>query len=380
MKKTRKNTDDRMQWILALEEYKENKGKKVYFTEYEICSEVRIPGVLDYGSGFLQCHIFQEANKDGLYTYILRIKHIRKEYKFNLNNFSKKGYYFESGLAGELLAIFSVYFQARFYLKATITGKSPKDTIGFRSEEEFQYRKPGLFLNFEMFSDQKRNWADTGLKSFLDTVKTLDPKYHQKLIQSFHWYAQAIKEIGVDHQLFFIKMVSAVESLLNFIGFTHDNLEKKLNLLINDGKFAKKESEEIKNWLKNRGIKRKFTAFLKKYSEGFFKKGRRKAKHCHIRETELADYAKRIYNARSAYLHEGRPMYRSFDTNMEDAKYWDLDLSQGMMVDRKRFAANEKLPRVRWFERLVNQCLKNFIENNKRKPKWMITKKKIINF
>ncbi|NTV41513.1 MAG: hypothetical protein HGA61_04570, partial [Candidatus Moranbacteria bacterium] len=95
MQKSKKNIrDNRMQWVLMLEECEKNKSKKEYFTEYEICSEVRIPGVLDYGDGALQCSIFQEANKEGLYAYIVRIKHIKKEYKFNVDDYSKEGYYF----------------------------------------------------------------------------------------------------------------------------------------------------------------------------------------------------------------------------------------------------------------------------------------------
>lgn len=367
MKKIRKNTDDRMQWILALEEYEKNNRKKSYFTEYEICSEVRIPGVLDYGNGFLHCSIFQEANKDGLYTYILKIKHTRKEYKFDPNNFSKKGYYFEGGPVGELLAILSIYFQARFYLKATITGKSPKDTTGFRSEEEFQYRKPSLFLNFEMFSDQKRNWAyEDGITVFLDRIKNINQKYHQNLIRSFFWYSKAVKEIGVDKELFFIKMVSAVESLLCFIRILPDDLENKLIELTGDGEtFAQEESQIIRNWLENRNISRKFLNFFQEYYKGFFKGGRRKAPHCFIRKADLDKYTKRIYKSRSDYLHNGRPMYISFDMTVDYAKFWDLDPGLGMMADRKRISAKEKLPRMRWFERLTNHCLKNFVEESK---------------
>lgn len=55
-------------------------------------------------------------------------------------------------------------------------------------------------------------------------------------------------------------------------------------------------------------------------------------------------------------------MYLSFDLRMDEAKNWDVDPSQGMMVDRKKFGANEKLPRLRWFERIVNYCIKKFIE------------------
>ncbi len=360
----RKKFDNRMQLILIVEECKRSKNKKAYFTEYEICSEGRIPGVLDYGSGALLCSLLQEKNQKGLYTYAVRVKHIEKEYKFDESSYSKEGYYFENGLIGELMALFSVYFQARFYLKATVTGELTSKSLRLRSENEFQYKIPNPFLNFEMFSDQKRNWAyPDGLNAFLDTIGKLDQKYHQNLIRAFYWYAEAIKEIGIDHQLFFIKMVSAVESLLKFVEISPDSLNEKLRALIKNNSFTNDESSAIERWFENRMIRQRFASFLLQHSNNFFKGGKRKARHCHIYKNQLDKYAKHIYDARSAYLHNGNPMYLSQDMRGEYAKDWDLDPSLGMMSDRKKFAASEKLPRTRWFERLVNLCFKNFIKH-----------------
>jgi len=352
-----------MQWILIAEECKNAKKKMAYFTEYEVCSEVRIPGVLDYENGALLCSLLQEKNQRGLYTYIVRVKHIQKEYKFNESSYSKEGYYFENGLIGELMALFSVYFQARFYLRATVTGELTSKSLRLRSENEFQYKAPYQFLNFEMFSNQKRNWAYTdGLKTFLNTIRRLDQKYHQNLIRAFYWYAEAVKEIGIDHQLFFIKMVSAVESLLKFVEISPDSLNRKLRELMKNNGFTDDESNTIARWLENRQIRQRFAKFFVQYFNNFFKGGKRKASHCHIYRNQLDKYAKRIYDARSAYLHNGNPMYLSQDMRGKHARYWDLDPSLGMMTDRKKFVANEKLPRPRWFERLVNHCFMNFIK------------------
>ena len=62
-KKTNKTTmDNRMQWVLLFEENSQNKEKEAYFTDYEICSEVRIPGVLEYGDGSMLCGLLSEAH------------------------------------------------------------------------------------------------------------------------------------------------------------------------------------------------------------------------------------------------------------------------------------------------------------------------------
>lgn len=352
-----------MQWILIAEECEKATDKKAYFTEYEICSEVRIPGVFDYGDGIIQCGILQEANQDGLYTYTVRVKHIKKEYKFDEKNFSKEGYFFNDDLIGELITLFSFYFQARFYLKAIVFGTLSSKSLRTRDEKDFAYRRPQKLLNIEMFSDNNRNWAyGNGLKQFLDAIRLIDSKYHQSLIRAFYWYREAIKDIGVNHQLFYIKMVSSVEALLNFVELDSDSLESKMSDLIGNKKFNQQEIDELNNWLRNRKISQRFISFIKKYSKGFCKGGKRRASHCYIKKEDIEKYTKRIYKARSEYLHNGKPMYISFDMGMKEAGTWDLDPSLGMSADRRNIPANEKLPRPRWFERVVNYCLNNFIK------------------
>lgn len=364
MKGKEKEIDKRMQWILALEECEKNGGKQAHFVEYEICSEARIPGVLDYANGALLCGIFQEADDRGLYTYTVKVKYIDKEYEFDASNYSKDGYYFKDGLIGELMVLFSVYFQARFYLKGITHGELSPGSLRMRDEKEFQHKKPKALLNAEMFSPSGRNWAyEDGLKGFLDSIRDMDPKYHQRLIQSFYWYSEAIKEIGVSHSLFFIKMVSSVEALLKSVAAPPDELESKLKKSIKNG-FTKEEKGEISNWLENRKISKKFVTFLQEYSDGFFGKVPETAPHCYIKANELGDYAKRIYTARSKYLHEGRSMYLSSDMLAEESKYWDVDPALGEMNDRRKIPGDEKLPRARWFERIVNHCLKNFLNSH----------------
>jgi len=178
-KKTKKTTEDnRMQWILLFEENSQNKNEEVYFTDYEICSEVRIPGVLEYRDGSMLCGLLSESDKDGLYSYTIRVKHIQKEYVFDKEKYTKEGYYFQDGLIGELIAIFSVYFQARFFLKSTISGQLTPTSLQMKYSEPFRYIRPKKSVNHEMFTNQNRNWAyEDGLKVFLDRLQKIDQKY-----------------------------------------------------------------------------------------------------------------------------------------------------------------------------------------------------------
>lgn len=161
-------------------------------------------------------------------------------------------------------------------------------------------------------------------------------------------------------------MVSCVESLLSFIELHNDKLGVKIEeiILLNE-KFSNQEKEEVKNWLKNRKIKKKFIEFIKIYSSGFFRGGNRKAKHCYIKKKDLINYLGRIYDARSYYIHEGKPMYISSDLRMqvgEKCYLWDISPDLGIYADKRKILGGEKLPRVRWFERIVNYSLKNFIK------------------
>lgn len=359
-------SDKRMQWILAFDDCQTNDSEKCQYIDYEICTEVRIPGVLEYGN-FLHCVFYDfDKNEDGFYTYIVRIKFPNKKEDFSEDNYSKKGYYFVNGIIGELLVIFSFYFQTRFYLRATISGDISEADTRMRSSYKFNNQKIneslGKLINKEMFSsDSNKNWANEDLKKFLDDIRKINQKYHQGLIRSFYWYSEAIKEVGINHQLFFIKMVSAVEALLIFENFEKDDLHKKIEKLIDGGVFLKNENDELCNWLNNRSISKRFRQFIKKYSVGFFKGGKRKAEHCCIRKNKLDEYLRRIYSARSKYLHEGIPMYLSMDLNDKSTVYWDVDPTQGKMIDRSRIDGKTKLPRTRWFERIVNYSIKKFI-------------------
>jgi len=362
------NVDNRMQWVLKLEELQQAKDDiPVYYTEYEICSEVRIPGVLTYGDGMIECSLYQEADDNGLYTYTLKIKHLEKVFEYDEDNYSKDGYYFKEGLIGEIIALFSFHFQIRFYLKATITGEMSAVSIRSRLENKFLYRKINddlTCLNLEMFSSQERNWVTSGLNDFLDSVRALDQSYHQNLIQSLHWYSKAVKEVGVDHELFFIKMVSSIETLLNVTGAEPDALATKLTELNKGGTFKPEEWMQLKGWLANRMIRRRFAEFFEKYSDGFSGDVPEKAAHCYIAKDQIPTYLKRIYDARSSYLHTGKSMFLSDDLRSEEMKKWDLDPSMGMRVDRKKIPEKEKLPRTRWFERVINYSIKSFITSS----------------
>ena len=55
-------------------------------------------------------------------------------------------------------------------------------------------------------------------------------------------------------------------------------------------------------------------------------------------------------------------MFLSSDSRNEDAKKWDVDPTLGMSVDRKKIPEKEKLPRSRWFERITNHSIRQYLQ------------------
>lgn len=153
-------------------------------------------------------------------------------------------------------------------------------------------------------------------------------------------------------------MVSCIESLLEPLQDENDKIEDKFNSLFKENYFSKDEMIDVKGWLKNRKISKRFIYFIEKYSVDFDWK-EKEPKHCFIKKQELKEYLTRIYKARSAYLHKGTPMYISDDMDTD----WDISPAGDVMVDQRKILEKEKLPRMRWFEEITRHCLLNFIQD-----------------
>jgi hypothetical protein len=357
--------DNRMGWIRNIEKLSK-KDADSYFIEYEIATECHIAGVLDYNNGMILCGgLTIEKDQNGLYHYLIRLKYSGVEEPYYNNKANKKGYYFKDGALGELLAILSLFFQCRFYLVATFSGELTNHGLKIKTENRFTYKPCNPLIHPPIFSTQKRNFA-IGLTNFLDTIKSLDTKYHQQFILACYHYTRSLKEIGNDNEMVFIRLVSAIESLSKFIKLNKNKdlfNGKAFEDIVKKEILSKTEMEELKKTFENRKSKARFITFVKRYSVGCFKGGNYKAKHCKITKKQLPNVLRTIYDARSAYLHNGEPMYLS--QPMHGGEKWDTDPSMGMIIDNKSFSVSQKLPFTYFFEGIVRQCLLNFLKNNK---------------
>lgn len=360
----RSNSDNRMGWIRSLEELERNKDDKgTYIVEYEILSECLINGLLDYDGSKILCGLYSAPkSNDGLYSYLFKITYqAPRGYNVNANS---KGYHFKEGVIGELLALFSLFYRCRFYLSASIFGELTGRSLKIKTNYDFPRIQCNPVIHPPIFTEEPKNFSEINI--FLDKIRRLNPNYHQQFILACGHYLRALKEIGIDPEMVYITLVSAVEALFKFFELKNsdDPLKgKNINDVAKLLKYSKEEKTELNNIFETRKALKKFLKYIDKYSKGYFKGGNYKANQLIIKKKDLPQKLKAIYNARSDYLHNGEPMYLSKPfRGVHGADKWHTDPSVGMIMDKRRFPEPKKLPYSYWFEGLVRHCLLNFLE------------------
>jgi hypothetical protein len=366
--------DNRMLWIRNIEKLEESASPHNYYAEYEIASECRIPGILNYGNGKILCGLATSTATYGLYHYFIRFQYVGSQDPIYNKQANAKGYYFKDGVLGEILSLFSLYFQCRFYLIASYQGELSGTGLKIKIPNDFLYRPCNHKIHPKIFHNN-RNFA-VGLSDFLDSIKSLKNNVHQQFALACYHYANALKEVGVDGEMVFIRLVSSIETLLkDFKLRKKDNPLNgaKLSSIFFKNRFSKPQAVQLRQILcvDNGGlirverIRRKFIKFMEAYSKGFLHGGNWKAKHCKIMKKDFPKILEAIYDARSAYLHNGEPMYLS---QLMGVSYrWDTDPSCGMIIDNRTISKAKKLPYAYWFEDLVRHCLLQYLSASVKK-------------
>lgn len=364
----RQPNDNRMAWIRNIESLAHDKQGS-YVVECEFLSEARISSVLSYADGAIQCGGLEfEKDENGLYRYLLRIEHAGiKDPSYN-KFADKEGYYFKDGIIGELLAIFSLFFQARFYPVATYMGELTPTGLRIRRGIHLRYQKPILGHYPEIF-DKNKSRRFSELHDFFGMIQKIPPANHHIVIRGIDHYARALREIGVDTEMVFIRLVSSIEAISgDFAIPTEQNpLHGADFSTFDDARLSDEQRKQLREILKvsKEGAitidksKKKFLGFLNAYSVGCLRGGNRKAKHCKIYRNDVPKHLRSIYDARSGYLHDGLSMYIS--EQYAAAYRWDIDPSFSMTIDNHQFPGSTKLPHPSWFENMVRHALMKYM-------------------
>jgi hypothetical protein len=165
-----------MLWIRNLEA--SQTGVAVKTVEAEFGSEVAIAGFLDYADGAVSCsRTTVEADAAGLYKYLLRLRASTAPTGAPPKG-TLRGYVFRDGPIGELLALFSLFLEARFYLLSISDRASAQDSFPVKRELQPLRGTFGPDLDEVIFSGTDRNFA-TGLGPFLDEIRSIPSEKRQ---------------------------------------------------------------------------------------------------------------------------------------------------------------------------------------------------------
>jgi hypothetical protein len=183
----------------------------------------------------------------------------------------------------------------------------------------------------KIFDERPRNFAKD-LPDFLDRRRKTHGDRHQQAILACYHYARALREVGIDAEMVFVRLVSAIEVLAE-----DHRLRKRDNPVDGlqfDRAFAevalsdaqREQLREIMEVTKKGKVSvrktcRKFVSFIEEYSAGALKGGNYKARHLKITRKCQSAQLRAIYRACSIYLHPGETMHLS--QQMAFPNSWD---------------------------------------------------------
>lgn len=348
-------SDDRMLWIRNLEG--ENVPEKFDTVEAEIGSESPVTGLLDYDDGaILFGPTTHSPDRTGLFKYVLRIR--ISSQSPSPKHGKRKGYLFREGQIGELVALISLCLQRRLYILSTTVGHLTSHGVPIKTEFSPLRAAFGRNIDPVIFSADDKNLA-IELPVFLRQIQLIPPRHHLTVALAANHYARALREIGVDEEMVFVRLVAAIETAARGQSISNDPLlNKRAEDLFCLDKLSSPQIKELRSLLENRRAKAKFMTFLETFSSGFFEGMPEKPAHTQVTPQTLSTVAGAIYDARSAYLHNGYPMYLSH--YMPAFPDWHMDPSVGMTWQDRSYREDQKLPRVDFFHRLVRHCLLSY--------------------
>jgi len=372
-----RNTDNRMLWIRALERraaVQEVSAMTRYSEEHELVSEAEIHGRLYYADGLLSSW-FTGASPyiPGLHTYALKLDLAtaddlsRTETGELILRASEDGY-FSRSLEDEIISLMSLWLHTRFFWVQCTHGEGSANSISVRHGDPFTYhrcknaaqKKSCLFKGYR---NSKKTLKSLG--TMLDMVKHLPVDVQRRYYLAASHYADAIRLIGHDDEIAYIRLVSAIEVLAYLETLENDELPNKLRRIIDADptQFTGPEKSELNSYIKHRKVRFKFLQFINRYSDGYFVGRPTTPEHCWVTQETLPQFAESIYKARSKFLHEGEPLWISNEMAIDGSedRGWDLDGSLGMIRDQHQWTQADKVPTVLFFEELVRHCLLNYL-------------------
>lgn len=344
--------EKQMQFVRNIRELGDNCNESIIY-EYEVIADANIIGHLDYGPYVFSMWEISEKNEGEKRKLCLQIK----SKKFNsddlkLNEAKRNGFYHGGGIAEEIIYLSSLFLRRRIEL-------GPVVRIDNRPSS---FNKGKRMLDKPLITGSSNLGA---LHEWFKLVENLSSKYDQKFILATRLYHRSLLLIEEEPDLAYLDLISSIEVLCQ------DTKIGKVSLCDLDPKLAKaiysldndlKEKIEKAILKREKFIKRKFVKFIMDHIDDSFWIENERPEYGVIKKDELKDYLERIYNQRSRTLHSGEPFPPNIFTAPMDKT--EIDFSLGMIIGDKKWELKDYIPYPRFFEKLVNHVIINFLRRN----------------
>ena len=211
------------------------------------------------------------------------------------------------------------------------------------------------------------------LSEYMDRVEKLDGKSQAQFMLAAKMYHEALMVLESRPDMAYLNLVSAIEALAgDFADFEKPSLSEF------DPKLAKHVCEvaggnevlrgQIEQCVlqKERFISRRIVAFILAHTGDAFWKTPESSDHGRVKPRSFEELLKRVYNRRSALLHDGTPFPDCVFRPPDNSAALEFRLREKTGEDPA--ASADFLPSVAFFERLVNSVLKSYLDSRSRNP------------
>ena len=364
-----KKVQKKLDFIRHLE-YLEKASSDKHSSEYEVIAFSKFIGSWKDGPYSLMPWDYSEINPGIPRTLILKTE-VDLEF---LPPEERELYPLRDNLIETPIAIVSLIFRTPLELGTVVRDG---DTPIMISGQEDKYIDEELFLGTREFDS---------MEELFELILNIKEEHQQKFLLSVKLYHQALLLVEKRPDLAYLLLISAIEVLSNNYDIGEIKLpeiNRKLANLI-----EKISEEDIREEITNAVLKlfrfhqRRFVKFIIDHLTDEFWNHQYllKVKHMDIladfvklgyspsigkvTPNELPDLLKNVYEQRSRTLHGGEPFPKAiFNQNVF---YEEMSIVFPLTDEASEFQRDREcpIPRVHFFERLVNHVLKNFIKGN----------------
>ena len=274
-------------------------------------------------------------------------------------------YYVPGGMAEEIVVLLTLFTRVHFVL----TRSTRMDGLPIVREIASHRvvggsEKDGSTINLVDFSPRFELLRALKSREECDASGVPRRRRLEPFMLAARLYHLALGVKEHDEVIAYLNLVSAIEALLHDYEIGEMKLEDfdpALATLARETTTDEEQYERLATALvqRERFIGRKFRHFILDHlTKRFWVDDTRPKRFRFESPNQLEDYLRRIYQARSAAIHEGKP----FPPTAFGEWHPEVPVGLGIQIGKKKWGEDELLPSFRAFERIVHHVLVEYLE------------------